>query len=145
LTNSSFATKKQKKILENTPPITQNQLHPYCRGGRPMFYAWVVFLGFCLLVSCTLVFWFAFIYDLFCSFFWLGFGLGLLDSCFFISLIVVAFGWGLFAFLFALFGGVIWFGMLLSYCFVIWWGWWVYGCLYWDMLKGGVGGKGYLF
>jgi hypothetical protein len=44
----------------------------------------------------------------------LGFGLGLLDSCFFISLIVVAFGWGLFAFLFALFGG----GYLVWYVLV---------------------------
>jgi hypothetical protein len=76
-----------------------------------MFYAWVVFLGFSLLVSCTLVFWFALAYDFFCSLFWLGFGLGLLDSCFFYKPYCCCVWLGLFAFLFALFGGVIWFGL----------------------------------
>jgi len=66
---------------------------------------WSFWVSVCL-YRVPLFFGFALAYDLFCNLFWLGFGLGLLDSCFFYKPYCCCVWFGLFALLFALFGGV---------------------------------------
>jgi len=85
-----------------------------------MFYAWVVFLGFCLLLPCTLVFWFALAYDLFCSLFWLGFGYGLTLLVFCCKPCSYCVWLGLL---------YIFFALLLGY--LVWFGCFCFGCIVW--------------